>query len=124
MKGRITMGLIAVLVLSMTGVASAETVEGEVGNVGPDYVVIITYRDAEKGKETEYSFGLDSDVSYERVKNVSKLKKGDRIRITYEYEDRELKDGAVAQGTKIRKRKATKLTFVAPAKPALFSGEK
>lgn len=125
----IDIGIIGLLLLSISGIAFAKSEEteekiikrtsneviGEVGAIGKNSISIIYGRDEKKSVEYEMLIPIDVNTRLEHKKSLSELKVGDKIKI--QFEDATSEDA----GREKLERMAKVISFVSPAikKPEL-----
>ena len=91
-------------------------VQGEISDIGKDYISIVYNQDTEKGIEYEMRLPIDENIKFEHRKNLKEFVVGDIIKVEFE-------DAAQAEAGKVKlKRKVKVVSFVGPsAKKSLVS---
>ena len=91
-------------------------VQGEISDIGKDYISIVYNQDTEKGIEYEMRLPIDENIKFEHRKNLKEFVVGDIIKVEFE-------DAAQAEAGKVELRRKVKvISFVSPsAKKSLVS---
>ncbi len=90
--------------------SEVKEIQGEISWIDDKHIAIVYNRDPEKGVENEIMLPIDESIRLEHKKSLSEMVPGDTVRIKYQQdieEDRE--------GNKSESRKAAVISFVKPA---------
>lgn len=87
----------------------SDEIQGEISEIGKDYISIIYQRDTEKGIEYEMLFPVDESAKFEHRNSLKEFGVGDTVRIQFEDTAEE------KAGAEQLKRKVKVINFVSPA---------
>lgn len=97
---------------------SAKVVSGKVTAIGKDYIAVAYEEDLQNGVEQEIFLPIDTSVKLVHKSKITDINPGDRVELSYDEEVKTYQDGKSDKA-----RKATKVSFISPAKKSPFSDE-
>jgi len=98
--------------------SSIQTISGTVTAIGKDYIAVAYEQDLARGVEYEIFLPVEKNARIEHKRKLSDIQLGDTVRLSYEEEVKTYSDGRAD-----KKRKATKVSFLSPAKKVSFTDE-